>query len=184
MIEVGQVGLLRRKLTDRELLSIAFSGDETMTLNIHPLYLPPEVCWINNTYLWLRTIKNVSAKVCDTFSHCIVIFTLMVHTIRLTADQNIQPVEACWSIAVCLVFIIGISVSVTTANVSTTVIPFSPLRSVPRIHRALLLTTLCASYILTVFHAEQEPETSALMCWTTFAFAWINIFGLLRMISS
>lgn len=178
-----EVGLLRRKLTDRELLSIAVSGDETMTLNIHPLYLPPEVCWINKTYLWLRTIKHVSAEVRDTLSHCIVIFTLLLHMISLMSGPNLQTLEACWSIAVCLAFVIGISASVTIAEVVGTVIPISPLGSVPWTHRALLLTSLYASYILTALHAEQETETSALVCWTTFAFAWINIFGLLRMIS-
>ena len=183
MFEVGEVSLLRRKLTDRELLSIAVRGDEIMTLNIHPLYLPPEVCWINNTYLWLRTLKRASAHVCATLSHCMVIFTLLLHTIRLTAGPNLQPLEACWSIAVCLAFLLGISAFVTTTNVGgTTLIPVPPLESVPWIHRALLTTSLYASYILTVFHAEREPDTSALMCWTTFAFAWINFFGLLRLI--
>ena len=184
MFEPGEVGLLRRRLTDRELLSIAVSGEEIMTLNVHPLYLPPEVCWINNTYLRLRAVKSFSARIRDGISHCIVLFTLLIHAISLTAGSRLQTLEACWSVSVSVAFLIGIGASVITAEVGAVKISPLPLGSALQIHRALLSASLCASYIMTAFHARGEPETSALVCWTTFAFVWINTCGLLRITNS
>ncbi|KAE8277895.1 hypothetical protein D5F01_LYC24063 [Larimichthys crocea] len=78
-----------------------------MTTNVHPLYLPPVVCWLNRTWAQGRRVKGDLFKVAAVVSSILVLATVLVHAVRLWNLFTWGLLGALWSLTVCITLIGG-----------------------------------------------------------------------------
>lgn len=77
--------------------------------NVHPLYLSPVACWINETRASVRRAKVATVTVLKAISTLLVFSTLLGHAARLRFAFALGLAEASWSFAVCAALIAGLA---------------------------------------------------------------------------
>lgn len=197
--------LPRKSVPDQDLILCASLNRTIMTTNVHPLYLPPVVCWLNRTWAQGRRVKGEVFKVAEVVSSVLVLVTFLVHAVRLWNSFTWGLLGALWSLTVCVTLIGGCFLTVQsserrsahgafrvtadpTSNVSV-----SQKLAVGGFFLATYIHTwlyyyVCSNVEVVVSRIEcgdrRGPSLFPVLKWTTFAFFWINAVGFLRMVWS
>lgn len=84
--------LPRAHLPDQELVLSVVLNKNMTTSAIHPLYLPPVVCWINNTHEQVRFWKLKLYMALRLLSTCLILITTVAHALRLYSWESLSGV--------------------------------------------------------------------------------------------
>ena len=195
--------LPRTFLPDRDLILCASLSRTMMTTNVHPLYLPPALCWINRTSVQVRRAKAVCHDALKVISSMLISVTVFVHAIRLWNMFAWGLVGSLWSLMVCVTLIGGSFLTFAScerrhrhSNTSVMVDPMSGVSTAQKIVMFILFLTTyiytwlyyewCSDQVLAVTRIEctgkRGPCLFSVMKWTTFMFVWINTVGLIRLL--
>ena len=196
--------LPRKSLPDQDLILCASLNRPMMTTNVHPLYLPPAVCWLNRTCAQVQRVKGFVFNGLEAMSTVLVSVTLLVHMIRLWNLSAWGLLGALWSLMVCVTLIAG-SVLTTLSSgrrltCSYTGVIGDPMAGVSRSQKLTAFGFFVATYFYTwlyyqVCAGDTEAVVSRIECsdrrgpclfpilkWTTFVFVWINTIGFVRLV--
>lgn len=186
--------LPRAHLPDQELVHSVILNKHMTTSAIHPLYLPPVVCWINATNEQAHYWKLKFYMVLRLISTCLILITIVAHALTLYSWESLSGVAAIWSLSVCATLIWGLYIGATCASRRN---EFD--RSKGRLHPdfgvsttssfalcfLLLLAYLCTWLYRRTCHEGKstlaEGMESRLYVWTIGVFVWINAVGFLRL---
>lgn len=108
--------LPRAHLPDQELVLSVILNKNMTTSAIHPLYLPPVVCWINTTHEQVRFWKLKLYMVLRLLSTCLILITIVAHALCLYSWELLSGVAAIWSLSVCTTLIWGLYIGATCAS--------------------------------------------------------------------
>lgn len=189
--------LPRTWLPDQDLVLCASLRRNVTTSSIHPLYLPPIVCWLNATQVRTRVIKLALLSVLKVISTLIALTTLFVHAVRLCNISSLDIQHTLWSSAVCTTLLLGFILSVLSSDNRTRSsdpsVLTDTLSGIAWFHKATMTTLLLSVYMYIWLHYRWCHEehvrsptvdmrnTHILLQWTTFAFVWINVIGFVKL---
>lgn len=197
--------LPRKFLPDQDLILCASLNRTMMTTNIHPLYLPPVVCWLNRTCVQVQRVKGVVFNVLKLISSVLVFVTLFVHIIRLWNLFTWGLLGALWSLMVCITSIGGLILTILSSERrsgrSDTSVIVDPMSGVSVYQKLLMFIFFLATYIHTWLYykfcggtevvvswiecsGKRGPSLFPILKWTTFVFVWINTIGFVRLLRS
>lgn len=175
-----------------------------MTINVHPLYLPPVVCWLNRTCVQVRHAKGVMFNVLKVISSVLVFTTLFVHIIRLWNLFSWGLLGAMWSLMVCITLIGGSILTVLSSerrsSRSDTSVIADPMSGVSGSQKLIMFMLFVVTYIYTWLYytvcsgtnvvvlriecsSKQDASLFPVLKWTTFVFVWINTIGFIRLLN-
>lgn len=195
--------LPRRFLPDQDLILCASLNRTMMTTNVHPLYLPQAVCWLNRTCAQVQRVKGLAFNALKVVSSALVTVTLFVHMIRVWNSSTWGVLGATWSLAVCITLIGGSFLTILSSerrngsgDASAIVDPMSGVSlSQKRVTFIFLLATyvytwlyyrVCGGTEVLVSWSEcsdrRGPSLFPVVKWTGFVFVWINTIGFLRLL--
>lgn len=186
--------LPRAHLPDQELVLSVILNKDLTTSTVHPLYLPPVVCWLNSTYKQVRLWKLKVYTVLRLLSTCIVLFTTTAHALHLYNWDSLNSVAVIWSVSVCSSLIWGMHIGATSssrrAERDKSACRAYPDFGVSRTASLVLCLQLMVAYVCTWLYSKSCREKAG-MCnnavwshlyeWTLFVFVWINTVGFLRL---
>lgn len=176
-----------------------------MTTNVHPLYLPPAVCWINRTCVQVQHVKGVFYNVLKVISTMLVSVTLFVHMIRLWNMFTWGLLGSLWSLMVCITLIGGSILTIMSSERrnrrSNTSVIVDPMSGVSTSQKVIMFIFFLTTYIYTWLYYEwcsdkalvasriecsgkRGPYLFPVINWTTFVFVWINTIGFIRLLRS
>ena len=174
-----------------------------MTTNVHPLYLPPVVCWLNRTCVHVRRVKTVVFDVLKVISSVLVLATIAVHALRLWNWFLWGSLGALWSLMVCVTLIGGYVLTLLSTekrnHSSNTATIVDPLAGVSMYQKILMFTFFLTTYNYTWLYyqlcgsaevvvswidcsSRRGPSLFPILTWTTFVFVWINAIGFVRLL--
>lgn len=195
--------LPRKCLPDGDLILCASLNRTMMTTNVHPLYLPPVVCWLNRTCVRMRRVKGVIFNVLKVTSSLLVLATLFVHVVRLWTAYAWGLLGASWSLMVCITLTGGLFLAARSSErrsrCGDTAVIAHPLSGLSLCHKLIMSFLLLATYThtwiyycccceeyavspLLVCSSKRGPVLFPVLKWTTFVFIWINTVGFARLI--
>lgn len=175
-----------------------------MTTNVHPLYLPPIVCWLNRTCVQVQRAKRVCFNVLKVISTVILFTTIFLHMMRLCNLLTLSLLGIIWSLMVCAALIGGFSLTILSSDKRSshrdTSVAIDSMAGVSVCQKRIFFSFLLATYIYTwicyKICSDTELVGSRMDCsgkrllstlpilqWTTFAFAWINTIGFIRLVT-
>lgn len=187
-------------LPDHDLISCSTFGFSMTTANIHPIYLPPVVCWINESYGYVKRIKCALFTLLKVMSTLLIAGTLLLHAAQLRQPARLGVLGTIWSIAVCGASAGGLIVAVLSSHklsVSSDInFIANPTGSLPVDWKLYTCSYLWMTYTLTLCHTlcvggarsryhnvlicSQGPDHAVLLLWTWCVFIWINAVGWTR----
>lgn len=190
--------LPRTWLPEQDLILCASLRRTVTTVNVHPLYLPPVVCWLNSTQVKVQRFKTVLLRGLSFVSTAVVLLTLFLHAIRLCNISKMDLLDAIWSISICTALSAGLICSILssdTRNRSNTPSGLTDtLSGMSWCHKAIMCTLFLAAYVYTwVYHRTYNGyhapggvrtpswDTRVLVEWTTCSFMWINVIGFMKL---
>lgn len=186
--------LPRAHLPDRELVLSVILNKNMTTSAIHPLYLPPVVCWINTTNEQVRFWKLKLYMVLRLLSTCLILITIVAHTLRLYSWELLSGVAAIWSLSVCTTLIWGLYIGATCASrrndYDHSKGRLHPDFGVSKTSSFALCFQLLVAYMCTCLYwrtcheGKSTPADAAeshLYVWTIGVFVWINAVGFVRL---
>lgn len=186
--------LPRAHLPDQELVLSVVLNKNMTTSAIHPLYLPPVVCWINNTHEQVRFWKLKLYMALRLLSTCLILITTVAHALRLYSWESLSGVAAIWSLSVCTTLIWGLYIGATCASRRTDYDHSKgrlyPDFGVSKTSSFALCFQLMVAYMCTWLYSrtrhegESTPADAAeshLYAWTIGVFVWINAVGFVRL---
>ena len=172
------------------------------TSNVHPLYLPPAVCWLNRTCVQMQHVKRVVLNVFEVISSVLVFSTVFVHLIRLWNTFEWGLLGSLWSLMVCISFTGGCILThqswQSRSRCSDPLVTVKTKAGVSFSQKLIVFMLLLATYIYTWLYydlcSDMEIEDSWIECsgkrgpslfpvlkWTIFVFVWINTMGFFRL---
>lgn len=199
--------MLPRKCVPEEdlILCCASPNRTTTTAKVHPLYLPPGVCWINRTYDRVRRVREVLFSLVKVISVALVFVTVFVHVLRLWNLFRWGLLGALWSLTVCITLIggsivAGLSAATRSSRSDTRAIA-DPMLAISVSQKLVMLVLFLATYVYTWLYyrlcCSTELVISRVVCsdrrgpsllpslrWTMFVFVWINTIGFVRLVRS
>lgn len=176
-----------------------------MTNNVHPLYLPPAVCWLNKTYVQMRNFKSALFHIIKWFSVLVILLTIFVHATRLCHLTTVESMESLWSLTVCITLAKGLVLAMISSdhrsNHSNTSTSMDPMAGISVYLKLIMVILLFTTYFCTwVYYNMCERSamvTSSSHCikrlarqsfpiltLTLFTIVWINAIGLVRLLGS
>lgn len=196
--------LPRKFLSDQDLIICGSLNRTMMTTNIHPLYLPLIVCWLNRTSVQVNHVKSVVFNILKIISSVLVCATLFVHMVRLWNLSVWGLLGALWSLTVCITLIGGCTLTILSSerrsSHSDTDVIADPMSGVSVSQKVLMFIFFLAAYIYTWLYyrvcgtreivlwiecsGRRGPSLFPILKWTTFAFVWINAIGFTRLVRS
>lgn len=196
--------LPRKCVPDGDLILYQASPNRTMmTTNVHPLYLPPVVCWLNRTHVQVLRVRSVLFNLVKVISIALVSVTLFVHILRLWNLFAWGLLGALWSLMVCISLIggaiVGMLSAVRRSARSDTRAITDPMATVSISQKLIMFIFFLVTYIYTWLYyrscGSMELVVSRLECsdrrgaclfpiltWTTFVFVWINTIGFITLV--
>lgn len=174
-----------------------------MTSSIHPLYLPPAVCWLNRTCAQVQRVRINLFNVLEVISTVLVSATLFAHMCRLWNLFAWGVLGALWSLAVCIALISGCVLTILSSDRrqsarvdSGAITDTTPGVSVSQKFTLFIFSS--AAWICTWLYykycggtevvvswvdcsANRGPALFPILTWTTFVFGWINAIGFARL---
>lgn len=198
--------LPRKSVPDQDLILCASLNRTVMTTNVHPLYLPPVVCWLNRACAQGRRAKGVVFLATAVVSSILVSVTLFVHMVRLWDLFARGLLGALWSLTVCFSLTGGCllttqslerqrsrcGASRQSADPASAVSVSKKLATGGLFLTAYVLTWLyyrvCSDAVVAASRIEcadgRGPSLFPILEWTTFVFFWISAIGFLRSVRS
>lgn len=176
-----------------------------MTTNVHPLYLPPIVCWFNRTCVQVQRVKGVLINALKVISTLLVFATIFVHIIRLWNFVAWGVIGSLWSLTVCITLISGSILTVLSSerrsSRSDPSVILDPMAGVAISQKVIMSIFFLATYIYTWLYYEvcggtdvlvwwsecadrRGPSLFPILKWTTVVFVWINTIGFVRLVRS
>lgn len=195
--------LPRKVLPDQDLILCASLNRTMMTTNVHPLYLPPVVCWLNRTSSQVRRVKRLIFTALKVISTVLILSTLFLHVLRLWNLFSWGLLGAMWSLMVCLTLTAGLSVTITSSDKRNDCCNTSVLADMTSLvslgYKIATFVLFVATYTVTwlyyqlcgvtVIHSgpwlgcsdKVGSRLFPILEWTTFVFVWINTIGSVRL---
>ena len=197
--------LPRTFLPDHDVIMFASLNRTMMTTNVHPLYLPPIVCWLNRTCVKVQRVKQIVANIVKAISTLLVAATICLHIMRLLTFFAWGVLGSLWSLMVCVTLMSGSILSVLCSERrncgSDTSVIVDPMAGVDVSHKVVMSIFLLATYIYTWLYYEvcggtevvvswiecanrRGPSLFPILKWTALVFVWINTIGFIRLVRS
>lgn len=194
--------LPRKFIPDQDLILCASLNKTIMTTNIHPLYLPPVVCWVNRTSVQVLRVKGVIFNALKVMSTFLIGTTLLVHIIRLWNMFAWGLLGTLWSLLVCITLISGSGLTILSSErrscLSSTSVMVNTMTGISLSQKVTMFTLFLATYIHTWAYyqlcsrnkvvwwvecsAKRGPSLLPILKCTTFVFVWINAIGFIRLL--
>lgn len=186
--------LPRAHLPDQDLVLSVLLNKDLTTSTVHPIYLPPVVCWLNSTHGRVRLWRLKFYTLLRLLSTGIVFFTTAAHALHLYSWASLNVVAVIWSASVCGSLISGMHIGATSASKRAELNKIAwrdhPDFGVSKAASVALCAQLACAYMCTWLYSESCGKT-VLMCnnspwphlyeWTVFVLVWINTVGFLRL---
>lgn len=196
MSETDCLHLPRKTVNDVDLLLGLASTNLVFTDTIHPYYLSPAVCWLNENHARMKWFARQVDECAKCISSVLLAVTLLTHVLRLRSMFEIGLVGTLWSAIICVTLLQGLSLTVRPP-----VVQRNDQRSAVRWDLDLFLQKhatfmfLLTSYVYTWLYYnfcktnpsavsclnEEGPSTVPTMKWTIFVLIWINTVGLVKL---
>lgn len=197
--------LPRTFLPDHDVIMFASLNRTMMTTNVHPLYLPPIVCWLNRTCGQVQRVKLVVANIVKAISTLLVAATIFLHIMRLLTFFAWGVLGSLWSLMVCVTLMSGSILTVLSSErrscASDTIVIVDPMAGVAVSQKVVMAIFFLATYIYTWLYYEvcggtevlvswiecadrRGPSLFPILKWTAFVFVWINTIGFVRLVRS
>lgn len=198
--------LPRKTVPNQDLILCASLNRTMMTTNVHPLYLPPVVCWLNRACVQGKHLKSVIFLVTAVISSILVSVTLFMHMVRLWNLFAWGLLGALWSLTVCFSLIGGCllitqSLERQRSCSSASRLSTSPVSTIPVPKKLITGGLFLVAHVLTWLYYyicsddviaasriqcadRRGPSLFPILKWTTFVFFWINTIGFLRSVRS
>lgn len=188
--------LPRAHLPNQELILSVMLNKNMTTSNVHPLYLPPVVCWINGTYEQVRRWKLKLYILLRLASTSIILATILAHVLHLCDWSLLSTTGAIWSLSVCATLVWGMCIGSMSATrrseYDQSKSRLHPDFGVSLASSLLLCSQLMLMYVCTWAYrrtcqgegAAQVADSSCytyLYVWTVAIFLWINTVGFIRL---
>ena len=150
--------LPRTFLPDHDVIMFASLNRTMMTTNVHPLYLPPIVCWLNRTCMEVQRVKQVVANIVKAISTLMVAATICLHIMRLLTFFTWGVLGSLWSLVVCVTLMSGSILSVLSSERrsrgSDTSVIVDPMAGVAVSQKVVMSIFFLATYIYTWLYYE------------------------------
>ena len=197
MPETDCLYLPRKTVSDVDLLLGLASTNLVFTDTIHPYYLSPAVCWLNEIHAQTKRFARQVDECANFISSVLLAVTLLTHVLRLRSVFEIGLVGTLWSAIICVTLLQGLSLTarptVVQRNRHRRSAVHRDLASFLQKHATFMF--LLTSYVYTWLYYnfckadpsaasclnEEGPPAVPTMKWTIFVFIWINTVGLFKL---
>lgn len=192
--------LPRKVLPDQDLILCSTHNRTLLTLNVHPLYLSPVVCWLNRTAVQVRYVKRVIFTTLKITSTVLLVSTIFLHSLRLYSLSSWGLLGAMWSLMVCISLTVGLIVAVRSSDKQSNIAVLADTAAGVSLRcRGVTFTLFAITYAYTWLYYNMCGVTAArdktslgcsdkigphlfpILQWTTFVFVWINTIGFVRL---
>ena len=194
----------RKCLPDQDLILCVSLNRTMVTTNVHPLYLPPAVCWLNRNCAQVQRVRIYVFNALKVISSVLVSATLFVHICRLWNLFAWGLLGALWSLVVCVALISGSVLTILSSDRRRSARGDSgaiadPMSGVSVSQKLAVFVFFSAAYVCTWLYykycgdtevvvswiecsGKRGPSLFPILKWTTFVFLWINTIGFVRLV--
>lgn len=186
--------LPRAHLPDQDLVLSVILNKDLTTSTVHPLFLPPVVCWLNSACKQSRRWKLKVYTFLRLLSTAIVLVTIAAHALHLYNWDSLNSTAVTWSLSVCSALLWGMHIGATSslkkAERDKSTCRVYPDYGVSKPASLALCLQLMLAYVCTWLYSQNcrgrtdmynNAMWSHLYEWTLFVFVWINTVGFLRL---
>lgn len=187
-----------KTISDSDLIVCSSFGKPMSTSNIHPLYLPPVVCWLNAAYRDTQRVKAALSTVLKVISGCLLMFITTLHVRLLMRPRSLGLAGTMWCSGVVFGLVCGVVGAVLSSKkrderADVDLLAQPAMRVNPRVRSCVLAYTvtvfiltfiyedLCASSHRHSYVCGDRPFPRETVWWTIIAGIWITVLGMTQL---
>lgn len=185
-----------KTIPESDLIACLSYGKPMSTRHIHPIYLPPVLCWLNEVYIETQRLKAALSTLLKVISNVFIVSLMVLHMRLLLQPKLLGFVGTAWcsSVMFGLSFgIIGAAHSSNQRDEQGAIELVTGTRISARVRMCVLMYTIIVFMITYVYSdlctdtartspgCGQQPYPRNTVWWTNVAGLWIAIVGVLRL---